>query len=154
MKGGLSHGYIRNAYPGSDAETQRSRGMKQLMDNPVYRAVIEQFAAQQEKGLKKYGTYVNVEDYDVIGWIEHAQQEMIDQLVYLEALKQKIKGEAKVGHQFEVGQKVKIKDGFAHIGESTKILECSTGLSGELIYRIDRYPGWWPHSSLTREVTQ
>lgn len=65
------------------------RSLNKIMENPVYREIINRFIDQQEKGYEKYGTYINLDDYDLLGWIEHAQQEATDWLVYLEAIKQK-----------------------------------------------------------------
>lgn len=59
--------------------------------NPILVAVKERLEKQTEKGIKKYGATVNPSDYDTIGWIEHAQDELIDAIVYLETLKQKVK---------------------------------------------------------------
>ena len=59
--------------------------MHTVIDN-----VISRILAQQEKGLQKYGTPVNPEDYTLQGWIEHQAQEMSDALVYLECQKQLI----------------------------------------------------------------
>lgn len=59
--------------------------------NPILVAVKERLEKQTEKGIKKYGTTVNPDDYDIIGWIEHTQDELIDAIVYLETLKQKVK---------------------------------------------------------------
>lgn len=68
-----------------------------LFANPVYAAILTRFEAQQLKGLEKYGTFINTDDYDLLGWIEHAQQEMMDQMVYLEAIKQKLQEQSKLG---------------------------------------------------------
>lgn len=50
-------------------------------------ALLEQ---QTEKGIKKYGKTVDPDDYGMIGWLEHLQQELIDAVVYCEVLKQKV----------------------------------------------------------------
>ena len=46
--------------------------------------------AQQEKGFNKYGVYVDDADLSPEEWIEHAQEELADMMVYLECLKRKI----------------------------------------------------------------
>ena len=46
--------------------------------------------AQQDKGLSKYGVYVDEADLTAEEWIEHAQEELADMMVYLEYLKRKI----------------------------------------------------------------
>ncbi|SFP10276.1 hypothetical protein [Salibacterium halotolerans] len=58
-------------------------------ENAVLRNIKERLDKQTKKDLEKYGKTVNPDDYSVTGWIEHAQDELIDALVYLETLKQK-----------------------------------------------------------------
>ncbi|MCY8517917.1 hypothetical protein [Bacillus atrophaeus] len=54
-------------------------------DNPIISAVISKLNAQQEKGLAKYGQPVQVNAYDLRGWLQHALEETLDHAVYLEA---------------------------------------------------------------------
>ncbi|MCM3106969.1 hypothetical protein [Bacillus velezensis] len=54
-------------------------------DNPIISAVISKLNAQQVKGLAKYGQPVQVNAYDLRGWLQHALEETLDQAVYLEA---------------------------------------------------------------------
>lgn len=62
----------------------------QILANPVLREVNELLQNQTAKGLAKYGTTVNPMDYTTIEWIEHVRQELMDELVYLTVLKQKL----------------------------------------------------------------
>ncbi|TCN00902.1 hypothetical protein EV294_101352 [Paenibacillus sp. BK033] len=66
--------------------------MDEMKKNPVLSAILERFIGQQAKGLEKYGELVNLDSYSLIEWIEHAQQEITDQLIYLECIKQKLIG--------------------------------------------------------------
>jgi hypothetical protein len=59
----------------------------ELNKNQILRNVQELLEKQTKKGLEKYGTTVNPDDYDFIGWLEHLQQEMVDAIVYCEVLK-------------------------------------------------------------------
>ncbi|WGE00911.2 hypothetical protein [Bacillus velezensis] len=54
-------------------------------DNPIISAVISKLNAQQDKGLAKYGQPVQVNAYDLRGWLQHALEETLDLAVYLEA---------------------------------------------------------------------
>ena len=45
---------------------------------------------QQAKGLQKYGTTVEDADLPTVEWIRHAQEELVDCLIYLEMLKERI----------------------------------------------------------------
>ena len=62
----------------------------QILANPVLREVRDLLENQTAKGLAKYGKTVNPMDYTTIEWIEHARQELMDELVYLTVLKQKL----------------------------------------------------------------
>ena len=46
---------------------------------------------QTMKGLKKYGTTVNPSALEATEWIDHACEEIVDTLVYLQSNKQKIR---------------------------------------------------------------
>lgn len=61
-----------------------------IKNNPILREVHNLLEAQTKKGLEKYGNTVNPNEYSTVEWIEHAQQECIDKLVYLTILKQKL----------------------------------------------------------------
>lgn len=63
---------------------------EQILANPVLREVRDLLENQTAKGLAKYGTTVNPMDYSAIEWIEHTRQELMDELVYLTVLKQKM----------------------------------------------------------------
>lgn len=61
-----------------------------INQNDVLRAVQAKLIAQTAKGVQKYGHSVIPDKLETVTWIEHAQEELIDLLVYLECLKQKI----------------------------------------------------------------
>jgi hypothetical protein len=58
--------------------------------NDVLLSVEDKLRKQTEKGFKKYGTIVNPDRLPTVEWIDHAQEEIIDLLVYLECLKYKV----------------------------------------------------------------
>ena len=51
-------------------------------------SVIEKFLQRSDLGLQKYGTNLDRKDLDVLDWIQHAQEEHMDAILYLEKLKQ------------------------------------------------------------------
>ena len=63
-----------------------------IIANDVLREVNSLLENQTAKGLAKYKTTVNPDDYTVEEWIRHAQEELIDTLVYLTVLRQKLEG--------------------------------------------------------------
>jgi hypothetical protein len=54
----------------------------------IVRAVIDKFLARAAFGKKKYGTDLDRTDLGVVDWIQHAQEEHMDAILYLEKLKQ------------------------------------------------------------------
>lgn len=61
------------------------------LNNPILNEVQELLLNQTIKGLDKYGTTVNPDDYSVIEWIDHSLQEKVDDIVYLVTLKHKLR---------------------------------------------------------------
>jgi hypothetical protein len=50
-------------------------------------SVINKFKQRSEVGIKKYNTTLDREDLTKQDWIEHAQEEAMDLILYLEKLK-------------------------------------------------------------------
>lgn len=61
-----------------------------IIANDILREVSALLATQTAKGLAKYGTTVNPNDYTTIEWINHAIEEQMDNIVYLTVLKRKL----------------------------------------------------------------
>lgn len=59
---------------------------KEELDS-VVRAVIEKFTQRARFGKLKYGTDLDRNDLDVSDWITHAQEELMDAILYLQKLK-------------------------------------------------------------------
>jgi hypothetical protein len=53
----------------------------------VVTAVIQKFTQRSEFGKKKYGTDLDRTDLTTAEWINHAQEELMDAILYLEKLK-------------------------------------------------------------------
>jgi hypothetical protein len=53
----------------------------------VVQSVINKFKQRSEVGIKKYNTTLDREDLTKKDWIEHAQEEAMDLILYLEKLK-------------------------------------------------------------------
>jgi hypothetical protein len=56
----------------------------------VVKSVVEKFLQRSEFGQKKYGTNLDRTDLSVLDWIQHAQEELMDGILYLEKLKKEI----------------------------------------------------------------
>lgn len=58
------------------------------MKDTIVENVIKQFKERSEVGINKYGVTLDREDLSSLDWINHAQQEAMDFVLYLEKLKQ------------------------------------------------------------------
>ena len=57
----------------------------------IVNSVIGSFISRSNIGLKKYGKTLDRDDLSVFEWIQHAQEEHMDAILYLEKLKAEIK---------------------------------------------------------------
>ena len=58
------------------------------MKDSIVESVIEQFKQRSEVGKVKYGVTLDRNDLSLIECLNHAQQEAMDMILYLEKLKQ------------------------------------------------------------------
>ena len=58
------------------------------MKDSIVESVIKQFKDRSSVGIEKYGTTLDRTDLIRLDWINHAQQEAMDLVLYLEKLKQ------------------------------------------------------------------
>ena len=61
------------------------------MKDTIVERVINQFKERSEVGINKYGVTLDRTDLSAADWILHAQQELMDGILYLEKLKQFVK---------------------------------------------------------------
>jgi hypothetical protein len=54
--------------------------------------IVDKFVSRAKFGKNKYGTDLDRTDLSVVDWIEHAQDELHDGILYLEKLKQTLSG--------------------------------------------------------------
>jgi len=76
-------------------EIQGTPGAKdtQLIDqqeDTIVQSVIKKFLDRSALGHKKYGTTLDRTDLKALDWIQHAQEELMDGILYLERLKKEI----------------------------------------------------------------
>jgi hypothetical protein len=65
----------------------------------IVRSIIKQFEERSIKGKEKYGTDLDRTDLSLLEWIEHAKQEHMDAILYLEKIKHEIlQGESSSNH--------------------------------------------------------
>ena len=56
----------------------------------IVSSIIKQFEERSIKGKEKYGTDLDRKDLTLLEWIEHAKQEHMDAILYLEKLKKTV----------------------------------------------------------------
>ena len=61
------------------------------MSDPNVLAVTNKMIERMETGKEKYGVDTTRTDIDLLGWLTHLQEELMDAAVYVERLKQEIK---------------------------------------------------------------
>ena len=67
---------------------------QQMEDTPkldsIVTSIIDQFTARAKMGKQKYGVDLDRTDLERVDWINHAQDELMDGILYLEKLKQEL----------------------------------------------------------------
>jgi hypothetical protein len=58
----------------------------ETVDSVVF-SIISQFVNRSKIGKEKYGVTLDREDLSMLEWIQHAQEEHMDAILYLEKLK-------------------------------------------------------------------
>ena len=59
----------------------------------IVSSIIKQFEERSIKGKEKYGVDLDRTDLTLLEWIEHAKQEHMDAILYLEKIKQQVQNE-------------------------------------------------------------
>jgi hypothetical protein len=59
----------------------------------IVQTILTKFIDRSKFGKQKYGTDLDRQDLSVLDWINHAQEEHMDAILYLEKLKQTIQQE-------------------------------------------------------------
>ena len=61
-----------------------------MQQDSIVQAVIRKFQERSDVGVKKYGVTLDRTDLKVLDWIQHAQEELMDGILYLEKLKKEL----------------------------------------------------------------
>jgi succinate dehydrogenase flavin-adding protein (antitoxin of CptAB toxin-antitoxin module) len=64
--------------------------MSDFTSDSIVNSVIEKFKSRSDFGLQKYGTTLDRDDLSILQWITHAQEELMDGILYLEKIKQEL----------------------------------------------------------------
>jgi hypothetical protein len=57
------------------------------IEDTIVKSVIESFKNRSALGIQKYGHTLDRSDLSILQWIQHAQEELMDAILYLEKLK-------------------------------------------------------------------
>ena len=73
-----------------ESTSHQTRTIEQT--DSVVDSIIDQFVERAKFGKEKYNTDLDREDLGLLDWIEHAKQEHMDAILYLEKIERVIKG--------------------------------------------------------------
>ena len=85
-KSNATNGQTLRRYPGDISIT--IEGSKQ---DSYVQSVKAKFEERSQRGIKKYNTTLEREDLDVVEWLNHLQEELMDATLYVEKLKTEFK---------------------------------------------------------------
>lgn len=77
--------------------------MNDIKDSNVFNVVC-QYAERAQKGFQKYGTTTERTDIDLLGWLQHLQEELMDATVYIERLKHELKSTRNTGQPMQTSE--------------------------------------------------
>ena len=59
-------------------------------EDSILLAVMAKYYERSKRGQAKYGTNLDRTDVDLLGWLNHLQEELMDATLYIEKLKKEI----------------------------------------------------------------
>jgi len=65
--------------------------MKQQIQDPIVIKVLAKYYERSQLGIQKYGRTLDRDDLNLIEWLNHLQEELMDATLYIEKLKQELK---------------------------------------------------------------
>ena len=86
-----NEGLGRRLYPGDITITDTTPLYPDTTFTPkkdkYVQRVKENFEQRSQTGIKKYNTTLERKDVDLLGWLNHLQEELMDATLYIERLK-------------------------------------------------------------------
>ena len=77
---------IKDAVVTIDSQTERFPKKDRFVQQ-----IKEKFEQRSQTGIKKYGTTLERDDLSLQDWLTHFEEELMDGLLYLQVLKDKLK---------------------------------------------------------------
>ena len=62
--------------------------MDQKIQDPILLKVLAKYYERSQRGIEKYGRTLDRDDLNLIDWLNHLQEELMDATLYIEKLKQ------------------------------------------------------------------
>ena len=86
----------------SDREIVSAKNYESIYKKDKYvQAVKEKFEERSQTGIRKYNTTLEREDLNLVDWLNHLQEELMDATLYVERLKasyvEETQGKGKAG---------------------------------------------------------
>ena len=63
---------------------------KVIPEDSIVTSVLTKFKDRQEKGYLKYGLTLDRTDLNMVDWLNHLQEELMDATLYIERLKKQV----------------------------------------------------------------
>lgn len=83
--------YEKTIYPGDIKVTVGSYPFNEVVKKDKYvQQVKDLFEERSQTGIKKYGTTLERDDVDLLGWLTHLQEELMDATLYIQKLKSEV----------------------------------------------------------------
>ena len=61
--------------------------------DPVVERVVDKFVGRSDVGYKKYGITLDKDPSEMLEWLNHLQEELMDAILYLQKSKEKYESE-------------------------------------------------------------
>ena len=77
-----------------------------FVPDSVVDTILNKFVDRAEMGFAKYSNTLDRRDISKLGWINHAQEELMDGILYLERLKQEVANDKQGSADSQTGTEV------------------------------------------------
>lgn len=84
------------------------------MQDSIVKSVVDKYQQRSDAGQKKYGTSLDRGDLNLLEWLNHLQEELMDATLYVEKLKSEIQSLNVERDSYKNADKI-IHDGFVYI---------------------------------------
>ena len=72
------------------ANNTTMKRMESKIEDTVLLSVMSKYYERSQRGVEKYGHTLDRTDIDLLGWLNHLQEELMDATLYIEKLKKEI----------------------------------------------------------------